>query len=641
MCGIIGYIGNKKDPIMGLEMLKRLEYRGYDSAGMAYYNAKTKKICSNRAVGKIIFLEKKLAKQRLEGSPFIYHTRWATHGAPTQRNTHPHFDCAGDFYIAHNGIIENYNELKQWLQFQKSKTKKQKTNKSQTKNLKSETHYFRSETDTEVLAHLIEHFYNEKSSNSGISANQGDLLIAVQKALNKVRGTYGIVVISNSAPNELIAARFGSPLLIGVGRGEHFISSDLAGILAYTKKVVYLEDGEIARLTASDMYILNKNAVKEPEVKEIEWNLEEAQKGGYPHFMFKEIMEQPLSIRETFRGRLIPKEGNVKLGGLELVQGKLKNIKKIHIIACGTAYYAGMLGKYMLEEYAGIPCNVDLGSEFRYRKPIFADGDAALFISQSGETADTIAPLKEAKNKGVLTLGIVNVVASSIARETDAGIYIHAGPEIGVASTKAFTSQLIALAMLTVFLGRQRQMSHVMGLRMVKEIEKLPKLVEKVLKDKEKIKKLADKYKNYSNMFYLGRKYNYPIALEGALKIKEISYIHAEGYAGGEMKHGPIALIEKNFPTVAIMPKDSVYEKMVSNVEELKARQGSIIVITTRGNKSIERLSKDVIYIPKTLEMLTPILSVIPLQLFAYYVGVLRGYDVDKPRNLAKSVTVE
>lgn len=603
-------MGHKNDPRIGLDALKRLEYRGYDSAGMAYYNSKTKKITANKAVGRISFLENKLNAKKLEGSPFIYHTRWATHGAPIQKNAHPHADCTGNFYLAHNGIIENYLQLRDWL--------------------KNKGHSFKSETDTEVLVHLIEHNF------------KGDLFNAVKVSLARVTGTYGIAVISSKAPGELIAARLGSPLLIGVAKDGHFVASDPAGILAHTKKVVYLEDGEIAKLNADEMHILNKNTFKEPEVEEIEWNLEEAQKGGYPHFMLKEIMEQPSSIRETFRGRLILRDGNVKLGGLELVQEKLKQIKKLHIIACGTAYYAGMVGKYMLEEYAGIPTEVELGSEFRYRKPIFDKKDSAVIcISQSGETADTIAPLKEAKNRGVLTLGIVNVVGSTIARETDAGVYNHAGPEIGVASTKALTSQLTALAMLTVFLGRQRQMSHTMGKRIVEEIEKLPKLVESVLAEKEKIKKFARKYKNYPNMLYLGRKYNYPIALEGALKVKEISYMHAEGYAGGEMKHGPIALIEESFPTMAIMPKDSVYEKMVSNIEELKARSGPIIAVTTRGNKSVGHLSKDVIYIPKTLEMLTPIISVIPLQLFAYYVGVFRGLNVDKPRNLAKSVTVE
>lgn len=617
MCGIIGYIGKNNDPKVGLEALKRLEYRGYDSAGTAFYNSKTKKITSMRAVGKVAELENKLKKINPQGVPFIFHTRWATHGAPTLKNAHPHTDCTGQFFLIHNGIIENHNELKQWLQSQSYKKAKQK-------------HVFKSDTDTEVLVHLIEYFFD------------GDLLKAVQKALNKVVGTYGIAVISSQAPNELIVARLGSPLLVGVGKDGYFVSSDPAGILDHTKKVVYLKEGEIVKLTPDSMQLFTQNKVaKEYRVEEIEWELEEAQKGGYDHFMLKEIIEQPNSIKETMRGRLLSKDGNVKLGGLELIKDELAKVKKLHIIACGTAYYGALVGKYMIEEYAGIPCDVDLGSEFRYRKPIFEKGSAALFISQSGETADTIAPLREAKNKSVLTLGIVNVVGSTIARDTDAGIYNHAGPEIGVASTKAFTSQLTVLAMLTVFLGRQRSMSLTMGRRITEELEKLPAFVEKILKDTDTIKKLAKKYKNAQNMFYLGRKYNYPIALEGALKLKEISYVHAEGYGGGEMKHGPIALIDKNFPTFNIMPKDSVYEKMVSNVEEIKARGGPIIALTTKGNKDIAKLTNDVVYIPKTLEMLTPVLSVIPLQLFAYYIGVMRGHDVDKPRNLAKSVTVE
>ncbi|MEX0877379.1 MAG: glutamine--fructose-6-phosphate transaminase (isomerizing) [Candidatus Spechtbacterales bacterium] len=613
MCGIIGYIGKQSDPRVGLEALKRLEYRGYDSAGMAYYDPGTKKISSEKAVGRVSLLEEKLGARKLVGAPFIFHTRWATHGVPSKKNAHPHVDCTGDFYIVHNGIVENYRELKQWLNEQDSGT-----------------HEFKSETDTEVLAHLVEYFYKE------------NLLEAVQQTLNMVRGTYGIAVISSRAPDELVAARLGSPLLIGVGQDGYFVSSDPSGVLAHTKQVVYLEDNEIVKLTSSDMKVLSKDTVKLPKVEEIEWDLEEAQKGGYEHFMLKETMEQPESIESTFRGRLVPDEGNVKLGGLELVADKLKDIKKIHIVACGTAYYAGMIGKYMLEEYAGIPVEVDLGSEFRYRKPILNKKQTAfLCISQSGETADTLASLKEAKMKGVLTLGIVNVVGSTIARETDAGIYNHAGPEIGVASTKAFTSQLTALALLTVFLGRQRNMSLTAGKEITEEIKKLPKLVKEILDDADKIKKLAQKYKGYPNMFYLGRKYNYPVAMEGALKIKEVSYMHAESYAGGEMKHGPIALIDKNFPTFAIMPRDSVFEKMMSNMEEIKARSGPIIIMTTKGNNSANSLTEDLVYIPETIEMLSPILSVIPLQLFAYHVGVMRGLNVDKPRNLAKSVTVE
>jgi len=609
MCGIIGYIGKRNNPRIGLEALKRLEYRGYDSAGMAFYDSKRGMVRTIKAVGRVSELEKKMNKARLSGSPFIFHTRWATHGAPTAKNAHPHTDSSKSVFVVHNGIIENHQQLKDWL----SKRGVQ----------------FISQTDTEVLAQLIGYYF------------KGDLQAAVSAALKRVKGTYGIAVISAHSPNELIAARPGRPPLIGVGDNEYFIASDAAGVLAHTKRVVYLEDNELAKLTPQGFEIINKDyPSKVPQIEEIEWDIEEAQKGGYGHFMLKEIMEQPESIKNTIRGRTLKREGTAKLGGLELVRDKLADIKKIHIVACGTAYYAGLIGKYMLEEYAGVPTEVELGSEFRYRKPLLdPNHGAVLCISQSGETADTIAPLQEAKQKGVLTLGIVNVVGSTIARETDAGIYNHAGPEIGVASTKAFSSQLTALALLTIFLGRQRGMSFTMGRRIGQEIERLPKYVEFILKKDADIKRIARKYKNSPNMLFLGRKYNYPIALEGALKLKEISYLHAEGYAGGETKHGPIAMIDSHFPTLAIMPRDSVYEKMVSNVEELRARGGPIIAVTTQGNRAIHSLTNDVMYIPKTLEMLTPILSVVPLQLFAYHVGVSKGYNVDKPRTLAKRAT--
>jgi len=421
-----------------------------------------------------------------------------------------------------------------------------------------------------------------------------------------------------------------------LGENEYLVASDPAAVIAHTNKVIYLDDREIVTITPEKFFI-----IKEKKPEQIEWNLEDAQKGGYPHFMLKEIMEQPESIQNSIRGRLVFEEGKAKLGGLASVQNKLREIERINIVACGTAYYAGLVGEYMLEEYAGIPTEVDLASEFRYRKPILDKKTAVIAISQSGETADTLGALKEAKEKGVLTLGIVNTVGSSVVRETDAGIYNHTGPEIGVASTKALTSQISILALLTLFLGRQRQLSLVMGQRIAKELSKIPELVKKVLEQDSQIKKLAEKYKDFDNFLYLGRKYNYPVALEGALKLKEISYIHSEGCSAGEMKHGPIALIDEKFPTFAIAPSDSVYEKMISNIEEIKARKGQIIAIATEGNEDIKKVADDVIYIPKTLEMLTPILSVIPLQLFAYHVAVLRGCDVDKPRNLAKSVTVE
>jgi glucosamine--fructose-6-phosphate aminotransferase (isomerizing) len=610
MCGIVGYIGKRNDIKIGLEALKRLEYRGYDSAGMAVYDTEKNEISSVKAVGRVANLENKLSGLDLKGTPFLFYTRWATHGAVSEVNCHPHFDCQKNIYLVHNGIIENYRTLKEKL-IQKG-------------------HKFISETDTEILSHLIEHFF------------QGNLEQAVRRALSYVKGTYALAIIAKSDPEKLVLAKNSAPLLIGLGENEYLAASDPSAVITQTKRVIYLDDGEIAVLTPDGFTItdLTENK-KEKPIEEIEWNLEEAQRGGYPHFMLKEIMEQPESINNSLRGRLITESGLAKLGGLESVTNELKKIERLNIVACGTAFHAALVGRYMLEEYANLPCEADFASEFRYRKPILDKKTATLFISQSGETADTIAALKEIKRKGGLTLGIVNVIGSSVARESDAGVYNHIGPEIGVASTKAFTSQLAILSLFTLFLGRQREMSLVFGQRIAKELKEVPEKIKKILSQTPEIEKLAEKYKNYQNFLFLGRKYNFPIALEGALKLKEISYIHAEGYGAGEMKHGPIALIDENFPILAICPSDSVYDKMISNVEEIKARKGKVVAIATEGNEDIKNLADDVIYIPKTLEMLTPILSVIPLQFFAYYMGVLRGCDVDKPRNLAKSVTVE
>lgn len=610
MCGIVGYIGKQNNPRLGLEALKRLEYRGYDSAGMAVFEDQKNSIFSSRAVGKIAELEKKVPWKDIFGTSLILQTRWATHGKPSIQNAHPHTDCKKNIYLVHNGIIENYKQIKD--------------------RLIKKGHKFSSQTDTEVLPHLMEEYSNYTLEE------------AMRRALQVVRGTYGIAAISKKDPHKIVAARMSSPLLIGVGEGEYMIASDPAAVLSHTNKVIYLEDGDIAVLTKSGFRIadLNREAQVRPAT-EVEWGIEEAQKGGYSHFMLKEIFEQPESLENSIRGRLIQDEGMARLGGLERVKEKLREINRIHILACGTAYHAGLVGEYMLEEYAGIPTEVDFASEFRYRKPILDKNTLALFISQSGETADTLAALREAKEKGVLAISIVNAVGSSIARSTDAGVYNHAGPEIGVASTKAFTSQLSVLALLTLYLGRPRGMSYVFGERIAREIVKLPQLIKIALRQNNEIKKIAEKYKDSTNFIYLGRKYNYPIALEGALKLKEISYIHAEGLSGGEMKHGHIALIDKNFPTLAICPKDSVYEKMVSNIEEIKTRGGRVIAVATKGDIKIKSIADDVIYIPKTLEMLTPVLSVIPLQLFAYHVAALLGRDVDKPRNLAKSVTVE
>lgn len=610
MCGIVGYIGKQNAIPISLDGIKRLEYRGYDSAGAAFFDRTGKDIASFKAVGRVQGLEDKLAHVDWESPVALMHTRWATHGKPSLPNAHPHTDCKKSVWVAHNGIIENYKSLKE--------------------SLIKRGHTFRSETDTEVLPHLVEEEFS------------GNLEEAVIAALRRVRGTYGLAVISRDDPQKIVAARNSSPLVIGVGEGEFIVASDASPILSYTKKVVYLEDNEVATLTLEGVKLSNlKRELLERTPQELEWSLEEIQKSGYPHFMLKEIFESPEVVENALRGRLVKDEGTVKLGGLEAIADKLREKDRLIITAMGTAYNAGLIGEYMLEEYAGIATEVENAAEFRYRKPIFSERTGLFTISQSGETADTLAALREAKRKGVLTFGITNVVGSTIARETEAGVYNHAGPEIGVASTKAFISQLSVLALLTVLLGRQRQMSHVMGRRIIDELGDIPQKIRAILKTSKEIKRLAKKYKDYSNFLYLGRKYNFPIALEGALKLKEISYVHAEGYGAAEMKHGPIALIDEDFPSFFIAPKDSVYEKVVSNMQEIKARKGPIIALTTKGNVGLEKLADDVIYIPKTLEMLTPILSVVPLQLFAYYVGTMRGYDVDKPRNLAKSVTVE
>ena len=608
MCGIIGYIGKKNNPQIGLSALKRLEYRGYDSAGMAVFNPEKQEIFCLKAKGKISELEAKFSQARFSGVPFIMHTRWATHGEASEINAHPHCDCQKNIYVVHNGIIENYKELKQ--------------------ELIAEGHQFASETDTEVVAHLIEKYF------------KNNLEEAVRQALKKVKGAYALAVIARKDPEKIVVARLSSPLIIGVdtsqNQNEYWIASDPNAIAPYTKKVIFLEDDEMATITAKDIYIL-----KNREPQNLEIKTEAVKKGGYPHFMLKEIMEQPESIEAPLKGRLIIDQGLAKLGGLESVKEKLKEIERLNIVACGTARHSCSVGEYMLEEYAGIPVEVEAGSEFRYKKQILDKKTAVLAVSQSGETADTLGAIKEAKEKGIMTLGIVNVVGSTIARETDAGIYNHAGPEISVASTKAFTSNLVVFALLTLFLGRQRGMSLVMGRRIAQELSKIPDLIRQILNQDAAIKELAKKYKDFNNLIYIGRKYNFPIAKEGTHKIKEIAYVHAEGLRAGELKHCELALIDKNFPTIAICPSDSVYEKMISNIEEIKARKGPVIAVATQGNKEIKNLVDDVIYIPKTLEMLTPILSTIPLQLFAYYVAALRGYDLDKPRNLAKSVTVE
>lgn len=608
MCGIIGYVGKLDALPILMEGLKRESYRGYDSSGIVVLNGE--EYATVKAVGKLENLEQKLSHRLIAGSIGIGHNRWATHGGVTEENAHPHQDCRGNIFLVHNGIIENYRELKE--------------------KLLSRGHVFTSQTDTEVLAHLIEYFF------------RGDLKEAVRKTLRLVKGTYGLVVISKEDPGKIVVARLSSPLALSVNGSGGFVASDPSAIISHSKRMVFLDDCEIAVISGDDFLVTDlANNPKEKEAVELEWNVEEAQKGGFAHFMEKEIHEQPESLRNVMRGRILPEDGTVKLGGLEALRDLARETERLNIIACGTSLYAGLVGKYMLEEYARIPTQADSASEFRYRNPALGSRDVSVFVSQSGETADTLGALSEVKRKGGLALGIVNVVGSSLAREIDAGIYNHAGPEIGVASTKAFTSQIMAFALLTLFFARQRAMSLAAGQLITKRLLELPSLIERVLLQSENMQKLAAKYAWAENFLYIGRKYQYPVALEGALKLKEISYVHAEGYGAGEMKHGPIALIDEAFPTLAMCLSDSVYEKMVSNIQEIKARGGLVIAVASEGNEEIKDIADDVIYIPKTLEMLSPILSIVPLQLFAYHMAVLKGYDPDKPRNLAKSVTVE
>jgi glucosamine--fructose-6-phosphate aminotransferase (isomerizing) len=603
MCGIIGYIGEKPAFPILVSGLKRMEYRGYDSYGFCVFDEQ-KNVSLYKKVGKISKAEQEISNLTIKGTAGLGHTRWATTGGVTDENAHPHFDCNKNIFLVHNGIIENYKELKE--------------------RLIANGHRFTSETDTEVLCHLIEENYN------------GSLEEALRKILKEIRGTYGLALMSKKEPQKIVAARLSSPMILGIGKNELLIASDPAAIITHTRQVITLDDNEIAVLKPDDFFIL-----KEKPTVSIEWTPEDAEKKGYDHFMLKEIMEEPETIENAIRGRLIANEGTVKLGGLDSVAEKLKKINRIILVACGTANYAARIGKYMLEEYAGILTEAEIGSEFRYRKPIIDKNTAAVFVSQSGETADTLAGLSEMKKKGVLTIGITNVVGSTQARETEAGVYTRSGPEIAVASTKVFLGQLATLAMLTVYLGRQRNMSLVTGQRIVSELDKIPGLANQVLENSSEVRKIAEKYKDFKNFWFIGRKYNFPIALEGALKLKEISYLHAEGGASGELKHGPLALVDENFPTIAICPSDSVYDKMILGIEEIKARKGLVIAIATEGDKRIKDLVDDVIYIPKTLEMLTPMLSVIPLHLFAYHMAAILGHDIDKPRNLAKSVTVE
>ena len=608
MCGIVGYVGPKQASPILIDGLRRMEYRGYDSAGVAIINGDGVKI--KKAAGKLSALVEKLRVETPVGTLGVGHTRWATHGAPTTPNAHPHLDESGKIAVIHNGIIENAPIIK--------------------KALAKRGHTFRSETDTEVLAHLIGAYY------------EGSLEEAVAAALWDVEGAYGIAVISADEPDVLVAARNGSPLLIGVGDGEYFVASDASAILEHTRSVVYLDDGEMAVLNRNGYRVRNltETHVDKP-VNQIEWDLATIERGGFSHFMLKEIFEQPESLTNTVRGHLLEEEGTARLRGLNLTDEQFNRFNRVIITACGTSWHAGLIGEYIFEEIARIPCEVEYASEFRYRNPIVDENTLVIAVSQSGETADTLAAVREAKRRGARTIGLVNVVGSTIAREVQGGLYLRAGPEIGVASTKAFNSQVAALTMVALRMARLRNLSLLQGRQLIEALKALPAQIEKVLARAPEVEKLADRFAKAHNALYLGRGVNFPVALEGALKLKEISYIHAEGYPAAEMKHGPIALIDENMPVVFIAPQDGVHGKIVSNIEEVKARGGKVIAIVTEGDEEIARLADAVFHIPATHDLLTPILASVPLQLFAYYVAVRRGCHIDQPRNLAKSVTVE
>ncbi len=610
MCGIVGYLGEKGATQTVLNSLKRLEYRGYDSSGIScFLNGE---IITEKRAGKISVLESAMDKDVMNGATVaIGHTRWATHGEPSDFNAHPHLDCTGSLAVIHNGIVENYSDLK--------------------KILEKEGHKFRSETDTESVVHLIEHYHRED-----------DILDAVIKALDHVEGTYGLVAFSVKSPHRLVAARKGSPLVLGVGDGEMILASDASAIVEHTRDVLYLEDGEVVDLTQNEykLYDLNKNHIQR-SLESIDWDLDAIGKHGYDHFMLKEIFEQPETLSNAFRGRLLLDDVDVRLDGLEFLNSEIEKINRIIFVGCGTSWHAGLVAEYLMEEYAGIPVEVEYASEFRYRNPILKKNDLVITISQSGETADTLAALREAKSQGVRVVGITNVVGSTIARESDGGVYLHAGPEIGVASTKAFTSQITVALLIALMFARRRSVKFDEGKSILENLLSLPKAVNSVLSQCEKIKQIAEIYSENHNFLYLGRGINYPVALEGALKLKEISYIHAEGYPAAEMKHGPIALIDEQMPVVFIATRDEIYNKVVSNMEEVRARKGKIIAIATEGDEEIQNYADHVIYIPDIHRSLVPILAAIPLQLLAYHIAVLRKCDVDQPRNLAKSVTVE
>jgi glutamine---fructose-6-phosphate transaminase (isomerizing) len=611
MCGIVGYIGTKPAREIIIQGLKRLEYRGYDSAGIALVGEETKVF---KCAGRVKDLEELVKSSGFNTSVGMGHTRWATHGEPNEVNAHPQVSHKGNFIVVHNGIIENYLQLK--------------------KHLEGRGVVFSSQTDTEVLANLIEHLYLEGDLN----AEQ-----AITLALNRVEGAYGLVIICTKEPDKLFAAKKGSPLVIGVGDGESFIASDATPIVEYTQRVIYLNDDDLAVISKDEMVLKTIRARQlKPEVKELDLKIGEIDKEGFPHFMLKEIFEQPRAIHDTFRGRVLPDYSAVNLGGLHDVIDTIAGADRIVIIACGTSWHAGLLGEYLFEEYTRIPVEVEYASEFRYRSPIVRHGDIVIAISQSGETADTLAAVKIAREKGARVIGVCNVVGSSIPRETDAGVYTHAGPEIGVASTKAFTTQVTVLAMMAFLIGHKKGIISDQTYReLITELVSIPDKIGKTLENNQKALELAKVFEKTKNALYLGRGYLFPVALEGALKLKEISYIHAEGYPAAEMKHGPIALIDENMPVVVVATRDDTYEKIVSNIQEIKARKGNVIAIVTEGDETIKRMADYVLEVPATIPALSGLIAVIPLQLLSYHMAVLRGCNVDQPRNLAKSVTVE
>ncbi|MEZ6130413.1 MAG: glutamine--fructose-6-phosphate transaminase (isomerizing) [Planctomycetaceae bacterium] len=624
MCGIVGYVGFRSVPELLLEGLHRLEYRGYDSAGIAVMSHG--EISIRKKAGRVTELAGLLQQRPLKGTVGIGHTRWATHGETTDENSHPHVGGNGEVVLVHNGVIENYDSLRRQLQ--------------------ALGYIFRSQTDTEVVAHLIAHHLTRQLERSGDDPDDrlcvDSCLRAVDAALERLKGTYGLCVLFRDCPNTIIAARSGSPLVIGVGKDEYFLASDASPLVGYTKDVVYLADDEVVVLQPGGMTIAHRTTGSvQPSIQVLDQVVSDIDLGDFPHYMLKEIFEQPQTVENALRGRLDEGEATAVIGGLNLTPQQLRAINRVVLTACGTSWHAGLVGEYLLEEFARLPTEVEYASELRYRNPPMSDGTLVFSITQSGETADTLAAMRECKRKGHPTLAICNVVGSTIAREADGGIFLHAGPEIGVASTKAFTSQVTVLTLLSLYLGRMRHLSYPAGKRIIKQLREMPEKIQQALECHERVQEIAARYYHFNNYLYLGRLYNFPVALEGALKLKEISYIHAEGYPAAEMKHGPIALVDEQTPSVFIVPKGGIQPKVISNMEEVKARKGPVIAIACEGDKEVARIADDVIFVPEVEEYLQPLVCAIPLQLLSYHVALLRGCNVDRPRNLAKSVTVE